>query len=417
MPELISRNPVVRSCAEAAHHRCRLGNRGIPLWDELKSLFVSDGKKYAMLHTRAYRQFDTQAVKQLLGWQQLEKVDEHNLKNKLGMIYGTVNPQSCPPHYPQVFDKCIFARYTPPYTMMTNNNNLTVAIEFNPQELYEQLKKQGTKLVKAEISRGGSQDIKLPVFGILTGNSPESGMLLWRMLNEAVFKLLDSENLYTGDLSYPQVIVNSNPMMGMTMEISKRKPSCLSIIKESILQMKNAGITHLAIACHTSHALYQEILDECTNYNLNFVSLRDIVLKELEKLPPKQTCLMGIGDVASLAEGTTYHQAMQLGIEPLGQQALETIADLAFLIKQESLRGVSKALNKFRQIIRSQIPQQNSILALTELSELYAMHPKVFKPETLFEGKNLIEPLGLYAKKLAEIYVNSLPRLAKKYPE
>ena len=414
MPELISRNPAVRSCAEAAHHRYRLGNRGIPLWDELKSLLVTNEKDFAMLHTRAHRQFDIELAKQALAWQQLEKVDAETLQNKLGMIYGTVNPQSCPPQYQQVFDSCIFARYTPPHTMMTNNNNLTVAIEFHPQELFEQLKAQGMKAQKACISQGGAEDLQLPVFGILTGNSPESGMLLWRLVNQFVYSLLEAKNLYAGDLSYPQVIINSNPLMGMTMEIGKRKGNCTKMIKESIARMKAAGISHLAIACHTSHALSQEILAECLQAKIAFVSLKDLVLEEAAKLASHKTCLMGIGDVASLAAGTTYHQAQQMGIKPLTEKALSDISDLAFLIKQESLRGVSKALNRFRHIIRSHIKEENILLVLTELSELYSMHPKVFKPDSLFEGKKLIEPLSLFAKRLAEIYLGRLPQVSKE---
>ena len=68
---VVSENPEVHSCADAAQKRNRLGDVGIPLFDELKSgvgAFISPkGRRYVAVHCRGNQQLDYEKLQRVLG--------------------------------------------------------------------------------------------------------------------------------------------------------------------------------------------------------------------------------------------------------------------------------------------------------------------------------------------------------------
>ncbi len=140
-----SKNPPVRSCAEAAGQRRRQGAIGIPLRDELKSLLYAysdeEGhRRYALLHVRGHHRVDlpkASAVLQSI----VQRVANAELEMHFRMSYGTVTPvlfadRSDVRH---VIDTNVLRGSGPPFTMMTNAGHLEYAVEFRPEEVFAAL--------------------------------------------------------------------------------------------------------------------------------------------------------------------------------------------------------------------------------------------------------------------------------------
>ncbi len=138
---IVSRNPPVKSCADAAQRRNRLGHVGIPLCDELKSsvgVYNSAGcSSFAVAHCRGHQNLDTSKLQNILG-STFERVDGDKLESELGLSYGLVTPFhfTAHPHVRQIVDETVLEPYLPPHTMMTNLGHLEYAVEFRPSDIF-----------------------------------------------------------------------------------------------------------------------------------------------------------------------------------------------------------------------------------------------------------------------------------------
>src|SRR5205085_7885075 len=81
---VVSRNDPAGTCEDAANKRNRIGNKGIPLSDELKSHVGfyehADGRRYVVVHCRGHQRRDDKKLSVVVGFR-VERVSEEELES------------------------------------------------------------------------------------------------------------------------------------------------------------------------------------------------------------------------------------------------------------------------------------------------------------------------------------------------
>lgn len=415
---LFSRNPPAFSCRDAANKRYRLGHRGIPLCDELKSFVgeftISEGRqRYVAVHCRGDRELDFSTLGRLVGAVgEIRRLSTDELE-RLGMAYGLVTPFAAYQldatllRLPvlHVWDTDALEPVAPPGTVMTNASDHQWAVEFRPDELVQKLRAlEGWEILIGKFSHSDSGILPRPrgphhghKIAILTGNAPESGIRLWTLMNERIRARLGAR--CQGDVSMPSVEVHSIPELGLTMELDERESAVRPIIQAAAERAVSGGARLLAVACHTSHFFTPELRRVCGAYGAEFVSMPEVVGEWARSSGIERIGLIGIRFVAELGRWSAYSDAMSgIELEVPDAQRLEEIDRLAFRVKKDGVN--SSGITRLRDLIRTSVSSETVILALTELS-LLVEHLR----QKARGGKVLIDPLELYADALARKFV------------
>lgn len=407
----LTRNPVVRSCREAAHHRRRLGTIGIPLFDELKSFLAvyhdnSGVRRTALLHCRADQELNFNKVAVALGATgPIDRLSEEDAQ-EFGVQYGTVHPfRALDPRTEeplrQIFDPAVLVRGDPPYTMMTNAGALNWGIEFRPEQLISALADEGGAVSDITETRSKVPAAPVPAIGIVTGNGPDSGMTLWTLLNAEIRERLG--NRFHGDLSYPPVYVRSLPVMGLSMELDHRSEHVWELLSVEIEDLCRDGARVLALACNTTQFFGPRISAIAARYDATFVSMSDATIHHLRAIGADEVAMIGIRYVAELGEWSAYRELSQLRVETVAPEVLERIHKLAYRVKRE---GASNgARQQLGDILRQNIRSRFVVVALTELSLLLSTQASSSRSE-----KILVDTLGLYAGAVADAWLARLAR-------
>ena len=408
---MISRNSPATSCRDAASRRNRLGNEKIPLSDELRSACMvfydlKGERHYVILNCRATNRFDYNKVHKLLNGnpaRPLARLSSEELKRVFSSEYGTV----CPfinmklIRY-QIFDNSVYQKFHPPYTMMTNAGSHTWGVEFYPGELVTMLKeKYPNQIIVNDICESKPDQLTptKPVFGIITGNGPESGMSLWNYLTQSIRENIDKS--YCGDFAFPEVLVNSVPEMGLSMELSAREEIVWQFIEKAIRKLCNGGVTHIGLACHTTHYYTQKIRNVCKEYNVIFVSMAETVINYITKKQYKDITVIGIPYVSDLGKWSAYKELSSFNILPMNEIAGSLLLEIGYHVKK--FGSDVKGLNMLNHILKSGVSTKNVLIALTEISVLLSGFPK--KKKKIGQW-NIIDPLELYGQELAKIYID-----------
>jgi aspartate/glutamate racemase/serine/threonine protein phosphatase PrpC len=418
----LSRNPEAHSCRDAARKRWRLGHRGIPLRDEMKSFFGrfaggdGDRPRYVMAHCRGDRELDLEALARAVEAGDLPQRLTHEELSAFGLEYGLVNPfEHWQPyaldgrflHAPvlQVFDDDLLRPLGTPGTVMTNAGDLTWAVELDGRQLFDALRLQDAAAVvvpvRAEIAAPVSASAPRPPhldgrrsIAIVTGNGPESGIALWEGINGRVRELLGDDN--TGDASMPPVRVVSLPELGMTMELDRRAEAVWERLRPVVEELCATDTALLAIACNTTQYFVEQIRAICEPAGVAFVSLPEVVAAALHERRVEEVAIVGIPYVADLAAGWSAYAAplRDLTVEEPDAATLEQLVELAYRVKEEG--PTHGGLNKLRSILNRGLHSSHVVLALTELSVLLALQRRAGR-----SGKTIVDPVSLYAEALA----------------
>jgi len=409
---IMSRNSRATSCRDASSRRNRLGSIGIPLSDELKShcvvFYDKKGKRnYIILHCRGHMRFDLLRLEKELGAKRpLARLALDELGRVFGSDYGTVTPFVPMDKVAfQIFDEHMFKSYTPPHTMMTNAGNYTWAVEFKPRDLVDSLleaypdKILIDSIVEAPDASDGNQDV---CFGIITGNSPESGMELWKHLNRYIAEELNEG--FKGDLSYPQVMIHSIPEMGLSMELEPRQGEVWTHLSRGVHQLCKNGATHIALACHTTHFFTEKIRNICRKYGTEFVSMAEATIDHIETENITDLTIIGIPYVSDLGEWSAYRSLSKFNVFTVDERARGPLLELGYWVKKNG--SDNQGLNKFNHILKLGVSTEYVLIALTEISVLLEGFPK--KANKI--GKwSIIDPLRIYGQRLADFFIQSLP--------
>lgn len=398
----MSRNPPVRSCREAASRRSRLGSIGIDLADEMRS-YVAEAKcpdgpnRFILFHCRGDRSFDFDKINNLPNFRGLDiQKADLNVAEFESIGYGLINPFSTPnilgkdkTPIEQYFDNDLTEFVGSTESMMTNAGEQTWAIEFNPADLKTSLPPFGQfHSLSKQVSK---RDRKPSTIGILTGNSPESGSLLWKKVNLNIRRELESD--YKGDISNARVIVHSLPAMGWSMEMEKRSEKLREHILTEVDQMAKAGASTIAFACNTTQYYENEIDEFLSKSESNFVSMVPIIKRWMNKNNDKRIFIAGIGYVTSRDGWSAFEGLFDNSnvILPNSTQT-EQINQLAYQVKQN--RMDHKNYQKFRSIVRT-IDADIVLLLLTELSQIFDSFPR-----NPLMGKRIVDAMDLYAESI-----------------
>ncbi len=396
---IVSKNPPARSCAEAARVRRRLGYIGIPLSDELKSTAGAydspAGRRYAVVHCRGHQRLDSEKVRAILG-SEFRRLGAPELESELGASYGTVTPFALAHRKDirQVADETLFANFFSPYTMMTNLGHLQYAVEFPARDVFNTLPDVAVADVVLE------SDHRVPVehtIGILTGNSPEAGILLWSTINNRI--RAHEPRTFRGDTGFPRVIVDSVPGMGLSMEIVHREAHVRPIVIDGVRRLCESGANLIALACNTTQYFAPEIESICADYGARFVSIVDETARVLERKGIRRFDFLAISPVVDFQDWSDFSRiANRFEIHVPPRKDIQAIAELAFAVKKDVI--TSATINKLRDLINLATLTDTVVLALTELSILFASQRDKSRSR-----KRFIDTLEVLADRIAEIYI------------
>lgn len=404
---LLSRNNRVYSCRDARSQRYRLGHIGIPLFDELKSVIFKGislrGEEIIFAaHCRAHVKFNLGDLeKHLCLVEPPVLLPEDEMFALYGMVFGTVNPAlielSSNGSILNVLDTSLFVDVSKnPGTIMTNAGEHTWGIEFDPKQLinlfcnYVVLK---CTSIDVEIKPYETPKSTNPrSIGIITGNGPDSGMALWRNINQYISEYLGDH--FLGDISFPSVHVISVPALGLSMELDKRDDSTWIAIKDAILKLKELDIELLALACNTTHYYSDKIRTLFEDENKKFISMADETLRYIQHYGIEDVAILGIPLVANLKEFSAYSYLQKLSVEKIPDDVMDKFFELGYEVKK--MKNPHAITSKFLRLLKSDIKSKNVILALTELSLIYEGLKKRKSSELV-----IIDTLSIYAQSIA----------------
>jgi aspartate racemase len=445
------------SCMQAVRLRDRLGsgdNGGIPLWAELKSIVgiarSSDGKTipYAA-HTRANTRIDERLLIPALGLdpdktslQSILDEDADRDDSQPATIrkelrerwFGLVNPFTADrvlselsgldlslADVVQLFDVSLSLPGGVPDTVMTNLGDRTRAMELSPVDLIGAVRELSCPTHVEEIAapcpiwlgQSGKylKDVFMnwpppagPRIGILTGNGPESGVTLWQDIITTVRRLYPQ----VPDALMPEVLVQSVPGMGLSMDLEAREKDVREIVLSGIRDLLQLDCKLVTIACNTTIYLEPEIIALCEEFGARFISIAEATVPAAARALATQADdtgvgLIGIGPVIDLDgdfSGYRHHLAdAQISV------ATCPADDFAFEVKNQP--DATSRAKAFGKLVWSLPPETGVvILALTEASIVFRRDivPRLQKRSDLRLYIDALAELGTY---LAFVYLTS----------
>ena len=409
---ILSKNKVpVETCPQAVNYRRRLGNVGITYIHEMKTelRICENGAKedYILLHCRSNQVFIDNKIEKLIG-RKSRRLKPEELESKFGIKKGLVNPFYFAVKYPNnthFFDYRLFEEYSPPQTLMTNAGHYKWGVEFKPNQIINSINNS----IKGDIA-SDMKDFKLHRIGILTGNSPESGIFLWQKINANIRKKLKKEKIL-GDISFPNVIIESLPEMGLSMELDLRFEDTKEVVLKGITNLCERGATLICIACNTTQFFHQSITDICISYGVEFISIPVVVENHLQKKGIDQFDFIGIKYVTDFADWSGFSSlAKNYVINIPKEQELVKISEIAFQVKHENISRSVK--NQLESLINKATKTDNILIALTELSTIIDA-----ESINLENGGEFIDTISLLAEELAKRYVNGIKKTLYTNPK
>lgn len=385
-----------KSCWDAAHKRVRLGHSGIPIYCELKSFLgtAEGGSRQVLVHYRGNQEVDLEKVRKVIGGE---------IQRIIGTgEYGRVNPfiGFDRPDILQVFDSSVRDEEFIPYTMMTNASNRRWGIEFRPKELISKLP---NTIVADVVKEETKFQIPKQKIGILTGNSPESGILLWELINNRIRENLG--NNFLGDISFPEVIVESIPDMGLSMELDIRFDQVRQTVERGITDLCKSGATIICVACNTTQYFSSDLKKICQNYNATYVRMSDVTASYMMVNGIKAFDFLGIKFVTDFVTWSDFKdltEGKDLVVNVPRKEVITKISDIAFQVKQKGEGGEGmRSLQALKNLIDSETNTDIVLFALTELSLLFKSHSTFFTRNT---KKKYLDTLSILASAVGDLY-------------
>ena len=409
----ISRNEPAASCQDAARKRNRLGHKGVPLWDELKSFLgeYHDGpgtRRVFLAHCRGDRKLDLEKLRHAL--ESVGEIRRVSLKTEERLWadhrvgYGTVNPLMEIAGGLQIFDEELRHPVGVPGTMMTNAGDFTWAVEFNPAELVPKLSdSRWADIIQPEMEaedpiRWGVREPE--TIGILTGNPCDSGLDLCASVNAHVRRLLKRNSL--GDVSMPKIVIISTPQIGISMEMDKREEPLREALVQAVDELCANGATILAHPAHTTHYFAPDIAARAAERGARFLSMAELTAESLRKSGVQEIALLGTRYVTDLTQPwSVYKNAFEgLTVHTPSPGGWKKIHELGYEVQQNGPTPL--CFNWMRDLLREEVPTscKHVVLAMTEFTPIV----RRLKPRGL-QAKILIDPIDIYGEAVAHEFL------------
>jgi aspartate/glutamate racemase len=353
-------------------------------------------------------------------------MSQAELLEKLEARKGTVTPfrwrivNQCE----HIFDRDVIEIRELGSTMITNAGDKRWGVEFEPSELYQALSRVGRAAVFSGISiprpsergrRYGQGRI-----GIVTGNAPESGMLLWQRINRVARRELERRGVNAGDVGLPSVLVSSIPAMGISMELDLRKAQTRDVVINAMKSLCLAGCEILSLACNTTQCFAEDIVDACRRWDVTFISMPEALMAALSRNKCDRARFLGLSFVADF-NGLSAYGRLQPTVElfPFDGQE-EAMTEIAYKVKQGKTRAAMQQLSRILgkddpPKIRDKHGKLPVVMALTELS--IAVEPLQQKhaqkvaenadtPPLQIKERAVYDTLGVYAEAIVDRWFN-----------
>ena len=261
-------------------------------------------------------------------------------------------------------DLTVVKEFFPPHTMMTNLGDLQTAVEFVPSELFGKLPHASFADVVFDEFHG---EPKFRAIGILTGNSPEAGILLWRTINS---EIRSQPRLHVrGDFDFPRIVIESIPEMGLSMELVARGREVRPVVLSAVRRLCKAGVDVVALACNTTQYYASEIRGICSEYSVEFVSMVETTAARLIREGVEAFDLLATALVSGSGEWSDFAPLREeFDVRIPSERDLAAITELAFSVKREVI--TTGSINRLRDLIASSTTNETVVVALTELSIL-----------------------------------------------
>ena len=408
-----SRNEPATSCPDAARKRNRLGHKGIPLWDELKSFLgeyhdAQGQRRIFLAHCRGDRKLDIDKLRQALQLSgEIKRVSlktEERLWVDHRVGYGTVNPLMDIGGGLQVFDEELRHPVGVPGTVMTNAGDFTWAVEVDPAELVPTLPaSRWADVIQPEIEaedpiRWGVREPE--TIGILTGNPCDSGLDLCASVNAHVRRLLKRNSL--GDVSMPKIVIISTPQIGISMEMDKREAPLRDALVQAVDELCATGARILAHPAHTTHYFTLDIATRAAERGARFLSMAELTAEKLRISGVQEIALLGTRYVTDLSQPwSVYKNAFEgLKVHTPSPEGWKKIHELGYEVQQNG--PTSLCFNWMRDLLREEVPTscKHVVLAMTEFTQIV----RRLKARGL-QGKTLIDPVEIYGEAIAYEYL------------
>ncbi|QPH56017.1 aspartate/glutamate racemase family protein [Pontivivens ytuae] len=441
-----------RSCRQAVKVRDRLGSGetgGVPLWSELKSEVgvaeceVSGTRRYYACHTRANTILNRERLAEALeldpqncsfsriideDGDDKDEIDFFGLVNPLNVdqIMKIVGLDCTTDEIWQLIDDSVFWEEGYPNTLVTNCGRRDMALEMFSSGLFRSLTKYFPRTKRGSFSDfdpiwlGKSGNFvkkewlnfpppKAPKIGVLTGNSPESGITLVNEFFQEFRKIFEAN---ATDVTMPEIHMHSAPSMGLTMELIEREERVWTLIEQDLRQLLEAGCKILTIPCNTTIYFSDKIRSLCSSYDAEFVSIAEACLPVLERVGDTEVGLIGIAPVVDFDRGFSGYDTE---LSPKGYRILPCNGEaLAWEVKNrgDNIRKFNQPYQSFEKLVSKQFDSVRTIiLALTEVSLVYRENVKRAHkkfPETVF-----VDPLLELSKYLLFRYLSTGLRESK----
>lgn len=220
--------------------------------------------------------------------------------------------------------------------------------------------------------------------GIIGGSGPEAGVDLWsKVLRENQRRL---GALYRGDLDAPEVIIHSDPLLGLSMELEQNEALVWERLRRAAVAIADSTAAY-AIACNTLNYFAAKLQD--LKLPAELVSFQSEVSALIERERLERLCLLGAAPVTSM-NGWSAYDGLQDLLEVEGVKEPAALHQLIYDIKV--LGPAAEPLRpRFAEIL-SRVESEVVLLACTEL-------PLIADIET---DKRLVDVTDLVAAALVE---------------
>lgn len=403
---VVSTNPPVRSCAEAARYRRRLGTIGIPRCDELKSLLGiyrgQDGRRrVVLLHCRGHQLLDFEKVSALVH-AQVKLVVPQQLSSEFGLERGTVTPFVSLAGTPvrQLVDDSVLAEFYPPYTMMTNLGDLTNAVEFRAADLFTAL----DDVAVVDIVRDVDKRVPRQMLGVVIGGAPEGGSLLLAKINSTIRR--DVRVQFRGTSGLPPVIVRSVPALGLSTTDPELDTKVRSAVVDAVDSVCRSGATTVTVVSSSAARFSTEIEKVCSAYGAQFISALVEVGRVVRESGVQQAELLGLDGPAG-SDGPQVSDRTRpdspdwpfsgLDVRLPTAWQLAALAHLTHSVRTELVTGAT--VTHLRDLVRS-CRTGTAIITVPELSILLASGKA-----RRHSGVALVDALDAVASRIAELYL------------
>lgn len=404
-----SRNEPALSCQDAAYKRVRLGHKGIPLSDELKSFLgeyrTESGYQIFLAHARGDREIDFAKLRTLLGTSLEIRRASVEVAARLGIAYGTVNPFLMGDDVRQLFDLELRQRLGIPGTIMTNAGEHTWAVEFYPSDIVDSLPSaEWADIIEPRVEgsdRARVQAQQATPIGILTGNPCDSGVELCSSITRHLRRFMGRDSL--GDVAMPKILLTSFPEIGISMEMASReRPLRLAIIA-AVDELCASGAKIIAHPAHTTHYFADDIRQRAKQHGAYFVSMADATRDYVRQLAIAELAILGTQFVTDAASRwSVYNTAFEgLVVHRPSPAGWKKIHDLGYEVQQKGPTPL--AFNWMRDLLRDEVPStcNHVILLMTEFAPVARQLRNRGR-----HGKILIEPLDIYGEAIAQSFID-----------